>query len=250
MNQLIFISIGLVIIFFSSVLGSSFVLFKKRSTDKNNYFLSFAGGMMLSAAIFSLIYPSFDYSKNIGLNELIPCIGGIILGSLFILLFDIVVFKQNKTGKKAKKLFLGMSLHNFPEGLVVGLTFGLVLNQKENSSYWFAIMFALGIGIQNIPESAALAFPLAEEYNSKKKGFVLGVLSGFIEPVAAVIGIFISKIATNIMPWVLCFGAGSIIYVVIDELVLEGNSEKEKKKLNIAFMLGFLIMLLIDIVFN
>ena len=146
-------------------------------------------------------------------------------------------------------MFLAMTLHNIPEGLSVGLTFGLALSNYQDITIASGLIFALGIGIQNFPEGAALSLPLYDSTKSKKKALLLSTLSGVVEPIFALIGVFLATKVVYLMPWSLCFGAGSMIYVIIDELIVNCESNKEKRIVNLSFIVGFLIMMILDLCF-
>lgn len=254
MNDILFVILGISFIFLMTFLGALTVLFSKRKTSEltKNLFLGFAGGVMLAASIFSLLIPSFTYSEMINIAHVLPAAGGIVVGSVFILIFDIIISKKTKGGKfdyRDKKLFLAMTLHNIPEGLSVGLTFGLALSHYQDVTILSGIIFALGIGIQNFPEGAAVSLPLYESSHSKKRAILMSALSGIVEPIFAILGFFLATEVVYLMPWALCFGAGSMIYVIIDELIVNTSSSKEKRLINLSFIIGFLIMMTLDLCF-
>lgn len=254
MNDILFVILGISFIFLMTFLGALTVLFSKKKTSEltKNLFLGFAGGVMLAASIFSLLIPSFTYSEMINIAHVLPAAGGIVIGSVFILVFDIIISKKTKGGKfdyRDKKLFLAMTLHNIPEGLSVGLTFGLALSHYQDVTILSGIIFALGIGIQNFPEGAAVSLPLYESSHSKKRAILMAAISGIVEPIFAILGFFLATEVVYLMPWALCFGAGSMIYVIIDELIVNTASSKEKRLINLSFIIGFLIMMTLDLCF-
>lgn len=251
MKEIILTLSGIIFIFMMTFLGALTILFRKRKTGElsKNIFLGFAGGVMLASSFFSLLIPSFNYSKMINISHALPAAGGIVIGSIFILFFDIIISKNENKNYKDKKMFLAMTLHNIPEGLSVGLTFGLALSNYQDITIASGIIFALGIGIQNFPEGAALSLPLYDSTKSKKKALLLSTLSGVVEPIFALIGIFLATKVVYLMPWSLCFGAGSMIYVIIDELIVNCESNKEKRIVNLSFIVGFLIMMILDLCF-
>ena len=249
-NMIIIFSIAF--IFIMTSIGGLTIFIKRETGSKlsSNLFLGFAGGVMLAASFFSLLIPSFSYSNMINISEIIPAAGGVIIGALFILIFDIIISKNNKEDDyRDKKLFFAMTLHNIPEGLAVGLTFGLALSNYEDVSIISGAIFAIGIGIQNFPEGAALALPLSQSFKSKKKAFLYTIISGIVEPIFAIIGIVLATKVLYLMPWALCFGAGAMIYVIIDELIVNTEQVKEKRLINISFIVGFLIMMALDLSF-
>ncbi len=244
--------LGIGFIFLMTSLGAGIVLFSKNT--KNNkftkYMLSFAGGVMLAASIFSLILPALSYNDD-KKKIVFPIILGIILGGLFILIFDIILnrISAKEDGNiSAKKLFFAMTIHNIPEGLSVGLSFGLAILSKNEASFMAPILLAIGIGIQNFPEGAAAALPMLSVTKSKRKAFVLGVLSGIVEPIAALIGLILANKLSTFMPFILAFGAGAMLYVVIDELIITKGGYKNKISSNLFFLFGFLIMMILDII--
>lgn len=250
MNDLLITIFGISFIFLMTSLGSLMVcLHKKKTSLANNLFLGFAGGVMLAASFFSLLIPSFTYSSMINVAHILPAFIGVLIGAVFILAFDIFISRKVKKGSdyKDKKLFLAMTLHNIPEGLSVGLTFGLALSGYGDVTVVSGLIFAIGIGIQNFPEGTALALPLEESLGSKKKAILLTILSGVVEPFFAIIGVLLATNVVYLMPWALCFGAGSMIYVIIDELIVNTTSSKEKRLTNIAFIFGFLVMMSLDL---
>lgn len=254
MNEIAYTVFGIVFIFLMTVLGSLtvFIQSKRKSDFTKNLFLGFAGGVMLAASFFSLLIPSFTYSNMINISHALPAAGGIVFGAFFILLFDLIISRRSEKSNedyRDKKLFMAVTLHNIPEGLSVGLTFGLALSHYQDISVLSGVIFAIGIGIQNFPEGAALALPLNESMHNRKKAFLLSVVSGIVEPIFALLGVFLATEVVYLMPWALCFGAGAMIYVIIDELIVYTSYSKEKRLINIAFIIGFLIMMTLDLCF-
>ncbi len=245
----LYITGGIFFIFLMTSLGAMTVLFHhKKKEEKYTYlFLSFAGGVMLAASLFSLLLPAIDINEEQNGIPLIPILSGVIIGAIFVLIFDIITEKTSKKEyQKGRKLFFAMTIHNIPEGLSVGLAFGIALNNQEMTSFIAPLLLAFGIGIQNFPEGAASSFPLLEETKSSKKACLFGILSGSVEPIAALIGILLSSTLSNFMPFILSFGAGAMLYVIIDELV---NNENGMKKIlrDLFFLFGFLLMMSLDL---
>lgn len=245
--------IGIGFIFLMTSLGAGLVFFSKKHKrfEVTKFVLSFAGGVMLAASIFSLIIPALNYQENKII--VFPIMFGIIFGSLFILIFDIIlnrISKKNDSDVSAEKLFFAMTIHNIPEGLSVGLSFGLAFLNGNSVSFLAPILLALGIGIQNFPEGAAAALPMLSLTKSKKKAFFLGVLSGIVEPLAAIIGLVLADKLSSFMPFILTFGAGAMLYVVIDELIITKGGNKHKIIMNLFFLSGFLLMMFLDIIFG
>lgn len=242
--------IGTMFIFLLTSLGSLLVVFSKNITNSNKteIFLSFAGGIMLSAALFSLILPALENDGIYEKYNLLMVIFGIVLGSLFILIFDAFLLKVKKNNKdlKYKKLFFAMTIHNIPEGLAVGLAFGIALISKENLDYIVPLTLALGIGIQNFPEGASTSYAMLDLTKSKKKSTMLGILSGSVEPVASLFGFVFAIYLKDFLPLILSIGGGAMLFVVIDEIFVN-KEETNSLKNNIAFLFGFLIMMVLDV---
>ncbi len=237
-------------IFLMTSLGAISILFNKKVLNiKHTYnlFIAFAGGVMLAASIFSLLIPSLNYNAQDNLNGMY-ILFGTIFGALFIFVFDVYLYKKNKKDSKnsKKKMFLAMTLHNIPEGFAVGLTFGLVTDINMCLS---SLLFALGIGIQNFPEGLSTALAIYQDENDKKKAIKYGIISGSVEPIASVIGIIFANYLNNFMPFILSFGAGSMLYVVIDELVIKEKKDN-KILLNVSFFIGFILMMMLDVLLS
>lgn len=257
MNGTTITIIGILFIFLMTTLGSAIVfLFKKNISEKiNSLFLGFASGLMIAASIWSLLIPALDQSTNFGKWSFVPSAIGIILGALFLVLIDKIIAyfinKKNKTNNyhlsKSGKLFLAVTLHNIPEGLAVGLAFGNAFVLSEISAFYSALWLAIGIGIQNFPEGAALSLPLREECKSKKKAFLYGFSSGVVEPIMAVIGIFLSSLLSRIMPWLLAFSAGAMLFVVAEELLPEAKFKSGSNISTWGFVAGFVLMMILDV---
>lgn len=256
-NSIIFIP------FWGSVLGAVAVFFIKKFDIKINKILyGISSGIMIAASIFSLIIPSLNYLENVGkIKQILPLICGLPVGFMFMILSEIVTEKllnrfeitseNNNKFKNIKRcilFFIALTIHNIPEGMVVGV--GLL--DMENIKY--VLSLAIGIGVQNIPEGLISSIPFKEETGSNKASFGLGVLSGAVEPVFAYITYMCLKGYIIIVPYLLCFAAGCMLYVVTKELIPNLNlTEEEKKECNsnigiLSFMVGFLIMTVLDVV--
>ena len=246
---------GICFIFFMTMLGASLIFFmKKGKDDKANPFLSnLSGGTMLASSFFSLLLPAISSAESYGDFDFVPAVVGFLVGALFMFLLDCYLNKtktshfEGKRLSKNKKVFIAISLHNIPEGLSVGVAFGTALLGGAISLV-AALSLAIGIGIQNIPEGFAVAQPAFEESKSKTKAFFYGVCSGIFEPIFAVIGFFLSYIFTSVLPWLLAFAAGTMIFTIVSELM--PSDENGKKSLGIwGFVIGFAIMMLLDVAF-
>ena len=258
MQENLYPLIGIPLIFFCTTLGSLFVFFTKQeiSSRLNRIFIGFAAGIMLSASFFSLIKPALEYETSYMPAYLIVALS-IILGSLFLWGIDKVVphlhiYENKEEGMPARlsktlKMFLAVTIHNIPEGLSVGIAFGVALSQSDNKALLMgALLLAIGIGIQNIPEGAVVSLPIKAETNSSKKAFIFGMLSGIVEPIAAIIGLLLGMQIEGIMPWALAFAAGCMIYVVGEEMIPDMTNEGHDHYGVWSFIIGFVVMLILD----
>lgn len=260
MEQILYPIIGISLIFLCTTLGSFFVFFlgkKEISPRLNKIFTGFAAGVMFSASFFSLIKPALETNVPYMPSWLVVVIS-IILGALFLWGIDklvphIHVAENQEEGlpskrmSKTSKMFLAVTIHNIPEGLSVGIAFGVALSQGNNLSLLTgALLLAVGIGIQNIPEGAVVSLPIKSESGSSGKAFLFGMLSGAVEPLAAVLGLFLAMQIQGIMPWALAFAAGCMIYVVAEEMIPEMSSNGHDHFGVWSFLLGFVIMLALD----
>lgn len=252
--------IGIPLIFLCTTLGALFVFFirkKEISPTLNKIFTGFAAGVMFSASFFSLIKPAIESDVTYMPTWVIAVIS-IVLGALFLWGIDKLVphfhsAEQQDEGlpsrklSKTSKMFLAVTIHNVPEGLSVGIAFGVALANPSNQALLVgALLLSIGIGIQNIPEGAVVSLPLKAETGSSKKAFLFGMLSGAVEPVAAIIGLFLAMQIQGIMPWALAFAAGCMIYVVAEEMIPEMTSEGHDHYGVWSFIFGFVIMLALD----
>ena len=252
--------IGIPLIFICTTLGALFVFFIRKkdiSPKLSKIFTGFAAGVMFSASFFSLIKPAIEqevtYMPTWGIVVI-----SIVLGAAFLWGIDKIVphfhsaEKQDeglptKRMSKTSKMFLAVTIHNVPEGLSVGIAFGVALSQQNNAALLVgALLLAIGIGIQNIPEGAVVSLPIKSETGSSGKAFLFGMLSGAVEPVAAVIGLFLAMQIQGIMPWALAFAAGCMIYVVTEEMIPEMTNEGHDHYGVWSFIIGFVIMLALD----
>ena len=250
---------GILIPFLGTSLGAACVLFMKKDLNIKiqKILTGFAAGVMMAASIWSLIIPSIEQSENMGKFAFLPAFIGFWLGILFLLLLDETIphlhVSSNETeGPKVKikrttMLVLAVTLHNIPEGMAVGVVFAGLLSGNNGITLAGAFSLSIGIAIQNFPEGAIISLPLKSEGGSTKKAFWYGVASGVVEPIAAGITIILAGIITHMLPYLLAFAAGAMIYVVVEELLPEA-SEGEHSNINtIGFAAGFLIMMILDV---
>lgn len=251
--------IGILLPFIGTTLGSACVFLMRKNINKNieKLLLGFASGVMIAASIWSLLIPSIDMAKESNIIPYIPASVGFILGMLFLLLLDKLVPHIHlestepegiKTSlKKTTMLVLAVTLHNIPEGMAVGVVFAGMLAQNTGITLAGAFALSLGIAIQNFPEGAIISMPLKSEGMSKIKSFWYGTLSGIVEPIAAILTICLSQIVVPILPYLLSFAAGAMLYVVIEELVPEIKSEGSSSVGIFGVAIGFVLMMILDV---
>ena len=260
MQFVLFASSGLGFIFLMTTLGAATVfLFKKASLGgAQQICLGFAAGVMIAASVWSLLLPAIEASEEMGIPGWIPAAGGFILGVLFLLWLDKIIphlhpftnFVEGPTSKSKRTTLLiaAVTLHNIPEGMAVGLAFALgAQNGGTMADYAPAIALALGIGIQNFPEGAAISLPLKQEGVSSRKSFFLGTMSGIVEPIFGFFAILLAMWITPLMPWLLAFAAGAMIYVVVEELIPEANLNEHSHLGTLGVIAGFVVMMILDV---
>lgn len=252
------VTIGLLIPFLGTSLGSLMVfLIKDKMNPKvEKLLLGFASGVMIAASIFSLIIPSIEMATSQNIIAYLPASIGFLLGMGFLLLLDSIIphlhnGSENPEGiksnlKKKTMMVFAITLHNIPEGMAVGVIFAGAL-ASNNISFASALALSIGIAIQNFPEGAIVSLPLAIEGKSKPKAFLMGVGSGIVEPIAAVITILLSQVMIPILPYLLSFAAGAMIYVVVEELIPESQNGKHSNIATIGVAIGFVLMMILDV---
>ena len=246
--------IGLLIPFLGTTLGSAMVfLMRKKMNDKiEKILMGFASGVKIAASIWSLINPSIEMAKEQNVIAYLPASIGFMAGVLFLLLLDNViphlhVNSDNPEGVKSNLKKKTMMVFAVTEGMAVGVIFAGAINGQSTITFASALALAIGIAIQNFPEGAIVSMPLTIEGKSKPKAFGLGVLSGIVEPIAAIITILLSSILIPILPYLLSFAAGAMIYVVVDELIPESQTGKHTNYAILALAIGFVLMMVLDI---
>lgn len=250
---------GLLIPFLGTTLGSAMVFFMKNKMNKilEKFLLGFASGVMVAASIWSLIIPSIDMAKEQNIISWIPATVGFLLSILFLLILDRIIIhlqiNKNKLVeaksklKKTTMLVLAVTLHNIPEGMAVGVVFAGALAGNSGITMAGAIALATGIAIQNFPEGAIISMPLKSEGTSKLKAFIYGTLSGIVEPIGAIITIVLTSLVVPILPYMLSFAAGAMIYVVVEELIPTAQKGKYSYLSTIGVAIGFVIMMILDV---
>ena len=252
-------AIGLFIPFLGTALGAAMVFFMKKEINKKleRLLLGFAAGVMIAASIWSLIIPSMDMAKEQGVVIWLPAAIGFGLGIFFLLALDHLIphlhFRKDKPeGIKAKlknstMMVLAVTLHNIPEGMAAGVVFAGVMTQSSGITLAGALALAIGIAIQNFPEGAIISMPLRAEGVSKPKAFLYGMLSGIVEPIGAIITMLITSTVLPVLPYILAFAAGAMIYVVVEELIPEAQEGEHSDIGTIGVAIGFVLMMILDV---
>ena len=232
-----------------TLLGSSIVFFFKR-INKNimDAMLGFAAGVMTSASYFSLLAPAIDTSIELNLNPWLITFLGFFSGGILLFIADKIFNKIfTKKNKRILMLISSITIHNIPEGMAVGIAFGSIYYGISGVTTLSAIMLAIGIGLQNFPEGSAVSIPLLREGMSRKKAFFYGQLSAIVEPIFGVIGAILVLKIRILLPFFLSFAAGAMIYVVVSELIPESQTNEKKDLMAIFTIIGFSIMMILDV---
>ena len=251
------IALGVLIPFLGTSLGSAlvFLLKKQLSTRVRKVLTGFAAGVMVAASFWSLLQPALDASAGRGTPSFLPATVGFLVGVGFLLLLDVItphmhMDRQNegpRSGfKRTTKLILAVTLHNIPEGMAVGVVYAGFRGGGTGISAAGALALALGIAIQNFPEGAIVSMPLLAEGMPRRRTFWMGVLSGAVEPVAAVVILLAAGLVTPVLPYYLAFAAGAMMYVVVEELIPEMSEGRHSNVGTVAFSLGFVLMMILD----
>lgn len=250
---------GVLIPFLGTALGSACVLFMKNKLNitVQRALTGFAAGVMVAASVWSLLIPAMEQSEDMGSWSFLPAVIGFWLGILFLLILDRIIPHLHQGSsepegprvalKKTTMLVLAVTLHNIPEGMAVGVVFAGWMSGNETITVTGALALSIGIAIQNFPEGAIISMPLRSEGENKKKAFLLGTLSGAVEPIAALITVCASSLIIPALPYLLSFAAGAMIYVVVEELIPEMSQGKHSNLGTIFFTLGFTVMLALDV---
>lgn len=253
------IALGLLLPFAGTTAGAACVFFLRKQIGPNiqRTFTGFAAGVMVAASVWSLIIPAINMSEEMGKLSFLPALAGFLLGIVFLLFMDNMVphlhigssdpeGKKSNLGRTAMMMF-AVTLHNVPEGAACGAILAGVISGDGSVTMAGAITLALGIAIQNFPEGAIISLPLRSEGNSRLKSFALGSLSGAVEPIAAVVTILLAGLVTPILPYMLAFAAGAMVYVVVEELIPEASEGEHSNLGTIAFSIGFALMMVLDV---
>lgn len=254
------ILIGLLIPLLGTMLGASFVFFMKRDMPDRlqKALLGFASGVMVAASVWSLLIPAIEMPQTTGAMQVMPAAVGFLLGIGFLLLIDeltphLHVGSDKPEGMRSRlsrtaMLALAVTIHNLPEGMAVGVVFAGATEGHVDISLMGALAMSIGIAIQNIPEGAIISMPMRAAGNSRWKAFLIGSLSGVVEPIGGLLIILLASLFLPAMPYLLAFAAGAMMYVVVEELIPEASSGTHSNLSTIGFAIGFVLMMVLDVV--
>ena len=245
--------------FLGTTLGASSVFFVRKGLPRafQRALTGFAAGVMVAAAVWGLIIPAMEQASAMGTLAFLPALVGLWLGFLFLMLLDKVVphLHQNASCpegmpcslKRSSMMVLAVALHNLPEGMAVGVVAAGWLTGSESISYAGALALSLGIALQNLPEGAIISMPLSSNGMKRSKAFGYGVASGIVEPIGAALTILLAGLVVPILPYLLSFAAGAMLYVVVEELIPEMSEGQHSNIGTIFFALGFTLMMMLDV---
>ena len=258
-RELLYAALGTGFTCLATVLGAGMVFFFKRdmSHTMQKVFLGFAAGVMTAASVWSLLIPAMEMAEAQGRGVMLPVGGGFILGGLFLLALDgllphLHIGSSQPEGlpahwKRTTMVVLAVTLHNIPEGMAVGLSFSVAAQDTSPGALAAAVALAIGMGLQNFPEGAAVSLPMKSQGVSSGRAFLCGAASGVVEPVFGLLTVLAAGSVGGMMPWVLAFAAGAMIYVVVEELIPEANLGEHSHAGTVSVMTGFLVMMLLDV---
>lgn len=251
--------IGIMIPFVGTALGSACVFFLKHEMKPllQKILLGFASGVMVAASVWSLLIPAMNMSEGMGKLAFIPAAVGLLLGMAFLLLMDRVIPHlhlgsdepegAHSSLSKSMMLIFAVTLHNFPEGMAVGVVFAGMLEGSAGITLAGAFALAIGIAIQNFPEGAIISMPLKGTGISRGKAFLYGAASGIVEPLGALLTIWLSSYIEPVLPYLLAFAAGAMLYVVVEELIPEASEGEHSNIATVGFAIGFVLMMILDV---
>lgn len=258
-RELLYAALGTGFTCFATILGAAMVFFFKKdmSHTMQKVFLGFAAGVMIAASVWSLLIPAMDMAEELGQSILLPVSGGFALGGLFLMVLDrllphLHIGSDEAEGlpahwKRTTMIVLAVTLHNIPEGMAVGLSFSVAAQDTGHGALAAAVALAIGMGLQNFPEGAAVSLPMKSQGVSNGKAFACGAASGIVEPIFGLLTVLIAGSITGVMPWILSFAAGAMIYVVVEELIPEAQLGEHSHAGTGSVMAGFLIMMMLDV---
>lgn len=259
MSDTIKAAIGLVLPFLGTVLGAGTVFFLKKSMGLRlqKLLLGFASGVMVAASVWSLLIPAIEMSEAAGGVAWIPAVVGFLLGMGFLLVLDTVIphlhlNEEHPEGRpsslgKSFMLVLAVTLHNIPEGMAVGVVLAGMLEGSTVITTASALALAIGIAVQNFPEGAVISAPLVSNGLSRQKAFFYGAMSGIVEPFGAILTILLTSVVTPVLPYILAFAAGAMIYVVVEELIPESQAGAHSNVGTVGVAMGFALMMVLDV---
>ena len=254
------IVLGLLIPLVGTVLGAAFVFFMKDEMPVRvqKTLLGFASGVMVAASVWSLLIPAMEMEESKGAWSVLPATIGFLLGMGFLLILDeltphLHIGTDTPEGPRSRlsrtaMLALAVTIHNLPEGMAVGVVFAGAEQGAANLSLASAIAVSIGIAVQNIPEGAIISMPMRAEGNSRWRSVLIGSLSGAVEPVGGLAVILLASLLTPVLPYMLAFAAGAMFYVVVEELIPEASSGNHSNLSTIGFAIGFVLMMVLDVV--
>ena len=258
-QQVVWSAAGTGFTFLMTTLGAALVFFFKKAISVNvqRAFLGFAAGVMVAASVWGLLTPAMEEAEASGTPGWLPAAGGFLLGIAFLMALDYALPHlhvdaaapegQPSSWRRTTLLVLAVTLHNIPEGMAVGFSFALAAQHGGEEAYAGAVALALGIGIQNFPEGAAIALPLRREGLPAWKSFLYGSLSGIVEPIFGVLAVLVAGSIQPLMPWLLAFAAGSMMYVVVEELIPEAHLGEHSHIGTLGVMAGLVLMMVLDV---
>lgn len=250
---------GILLPFVGTSLGAACVFFMKGAMNRSlqRALTGFAAGVMVAASVWSLLIPAMEQSDGMGVWSFVPAVAGFWMGIVFLLALDRAIphlhLNSNKAEgpksnfSKSTMLVLAVALHNLPEGMAIGVVFAGLMTENAGLTLAGALTLSLGIAIQNFPEGAIISMPLRTEGVSKPKAFLYGVLSGVIEPIGALLTILAAQYVVPLLPYLLSFSAGAMIYVVVEELIPEMSEGEHSNLGTVMFALGFTLMMALDV---
>lgn len=250
---------GLMIPFIGTTLGAACVLFMRNELKPliQKSLLGFAAGVMVAASVWSLLIPAMDMSEHMGKFAFVPAAAGFLLGIAFLLVLDRTIPHMHVGSDeteglkcsldKSTMLILAVTIHNIPEGISSGAVFAGLLTDNANVTVAGAFALAIGIAVQNLPEGFIVSLPVRSEGGKRGKAFLYGMLSGVVEPIAGGITVLLAAYITPVLPYLLAFAAGAMIYVVVEELVPESAEGEHSNIGTIGFAVGFVLMMILDV---
>ena len=258
-RELLYAALGTGFTCAATVFGAAMVFFfrKEMSSTTQRIFLGFAAGVMIAASVWSLLIPAMEMAEKARQPVALSTAGGFLLGGLFLMLLDRLLPHLHPSSdqpeglpaklKRTTMIVLAVTLHNIPEGMAVGLAFAVAAQDLSPGAFSGAVALAIGMGLQNFPEGAAISLPLKSDGLKNGRAFLCGALSGVVEPIFGILTVLVAGSVTPGMPWILSFAAGAMIYVVVEELIPEAHLGEHSHTGTASVMIGFVVMMLLDV---